>query len=100
MNSITLYDGSTLRGVHAPTDCLGEYCCIHKPSDHPLRYAPLAWMGEIRSMFRVCEHGFFHPDPDDIRFLMGVGQWLRVEAITSVHLMKENCDECCRKEVK
>ncbi len=97
-DTIALHDGTILEGVHPEGTCYGPNCCIHNPSDHPLNTAPLAWMGEIRAMFRVCEHGFMHPDPDDLAFLMATWRFIDVEAITSVHLMRENCDDCCQRE--
>ena len=96
-DTIALHDGTILTGVHMPDECLGPNCCIHNPSDHPLRETPLAWLGEIRAMFRVCEHGYFHPDPDDLAFLMQAWRTRDVEAISSVHLMRENCDGCCHE---
>ena len=96
---IALHDGTILQNVHPAGTCALEHCCIHNPSDHPLRGAPLAWMGPpIRSMARVCEHGLHHPDPDDLAFKAATLDWITMEAITSVHLVAENCDGCCREE--
>lgn len=98
-DTIALHDGTILSGVHEQGQCSGPNCCIHNPSDHPLNTAPLAWMGgTIRAMSRVCEHGFHHPDPDDIAFKLALLDWATVEALTSVHLMKEHCDGCCVKQ--
>lgn len=47
---------------------------------------------------RVCEHEYFHPDPDDLQFKMSMMDWMTVEAISSVHLVSENCDGCCDKK--
>lgn len=91
---IALHGGQILGGVHPAETCLLEHCCIHGPSDHPLNTAPLEWVGGI-GMFRMCKHEILHPDPDDIAFKMATGQWMTVEAITSVHLVEENCDGCC-----
>lgn len=92
---ITLYSGRVLTNIHPEETCFLEFCSIHRPSDHPLRDAPMEWFNEIAAMFRVCEHGFYHPDPDGLAFKMATGDWATVEAISSVHLMKENCDDCC-----
>lgn len=100
-DTIALHDGTILSGVHPATMCLLGNCCIHNPSDHPLNTAPLSWMGhDIRIMHRVCEHGLQHPDPDAIQFAMTVGDWMTVEAVTSVHLVEKNCDGCCRKPIR
>ena len=96
MSQIKLYDGSTLTGVHEPDECALEHCCIHNPSDHPLKDAPLLWMGELRAMYRVCEHEFFHPDPDDLQFMLASWRMADAEAIASVHMMSEHCDGCCQ----
>jgi hypothetical protein len=92
---LALHSGKILENVHDAGTCLGDHCCVHSPSDHPLNTAPLDWWWEFRHMVRVCEHGVSHPDPDDLMFKQIIGDWLTVEAISSVHLMKENCDGCC-----
>lgn len=98
-DTIALHDGTILTNVHPADKCLLANCCIHHPSDHPLNAAPLAWMGEqIPVMHRVCEHGLRHPDPDALRFAMVRGDWMVVEAVSSVHLVEENCDGCCRAD--
>lgn len=97
MDITTLHDGRILH-VHEKGDCVGEHCCIHNPSDHPLNTAPLDWWGESKCMVRVCKHGFRHPDPDDMTFHLMLGDFLMVEAMSSVHLMSEHCDGCCHRE--
>lgn len=67
MDILVLHDGRTM-STHGRAKCLGPNCCIHSPSDHPLKDAPLSWLGEIAMMFRVCPHGNVHPDPDSLRF--------------------------------
>lgn len=96
MGKLKLHSGGTLKNVHEKVECFLEYCCIHNPSEHPLREAPMDWWGEFRHMVRVCEHGISHPDPDDLQFKIARGDWVTTESICSVHLMKENCDGCCQ----
>ena len=100
MSELTLDDGTVLSGVHGPESCYGQNCCIHNPSDHSLRDAPLAWLqlDGVDIMGRRCAHGLWHPDPDAMNFLMGTFQRMLVEAVSSVHRVQENCDGCCRKE--
>ncbi len=43
-------------------------CCVHKPSDHGLRDAPLIWRSDRGLMERRCPHGVDHPDPDDLAY--------------------------------
>lgn len=77
--------------THRKDDCLGEHCCIHNPSDHPLKDAPKNWRADRALMERVCAHGIGHPDPDDIEYkrLTGGEDYAVAE---SVHA----CDGCCR----
>lgn len=58
--------GERVLRTHGPDQCSGEFCCIHNPSDHPLKAAPLNWRGDRGLMERLCEHGIGHPDPDDL----------------------------------
>lgn len=64
---ISLSDG-TLLSTHGPDACRSEACCIHSPSDHPLRSAPLRWMPKLYLMVRMCEHEVIHPDPDSMEY--------------------------------
>lgn len=65
--------GAVLGGVHPASACAGHHCCLHNPSDHPLKHAPLRWRGDRRIMERVCEHGIGHDDPDDLAYCRSVG---------------------------
>lgn len=91
MEQLTLYNGSVLN-VHERGECLGEHCCIHNPSQHPLRAAPYAWW-DLGLLVRVCSHGQQHPDPDSIQFALLKGAFMMIEAVSSVHL--DHCDGCC-----
>jgi hypothetical protein len=57
-----------LGNVHNPRKCEGQYCVIHKPSDHKMRSFPLHWRADSRIMERICPHGIGHPDPDDLAY--------------------------------
>lgn len=83
--------------VHERTqDCLDCGCCIHNPSDHPLRDAPQLWrqagMFDIKPshMERVCEHVVGHPDPDGLAYLRRIGKHDLADAL-AMHA----CDGCC-----
>lgn len=54
------------------------------------------WYPALSHLVRICEHGLRHPDPDDLRVKVMSLQLITVEAISSVHLVEENCDGCCR----
>lgn len=60
--------------VHDRDKCAGEFCCIHNPSDHPLKHAELNWRGDRRIMERLCSHGVGHPDPDDLTYRLQQGE--------------------------
>lgn len=79
---IALYNGDILE-THDPDLCAGDWCCIHNPSDHPLREQPLNWRSDSGFMERICKHGVGHPDPDDIK--------VRLRASFRIH----GCDGCC-----
>lgn len=53
--------------------CAGEICCIHNPSDHPLKDAPMHWRSDRFMMERICPHGVGHPDPDGMAYARSQG---------------------------
>jgi hypothetical protein len=61
--------GNELVCVHLPSACKGRPCVIHNPSSHALSHAPTLWSDRTKSMYRVCEHGTLHPDPDQINYV-------------------------------
>ena len=80
-NTFALPDGQILQYVHRPNQCTGEFCVIHRPSDHQMRQFPLRWRNDIKLMERICPHGVGHPDPDHMAW----------EGGTRPHA----CDGCC-----
>lgn len=79
--------GAVLR-THDASQCGAGTCCLHSPSDHALKDAPLNWRPDLPLMERVCEHGIGHPDPDDLAYRATLGA--DVESL-GVH----GCDGCC-----
>lgn len=76
-----------LINVHAPWDCAGRGCGIHnRPSDHPLKDAPLNWRTDRGILERICEHGVGHPDHDSAKYLESIGK-----GYENVH----GCCGCC-----
>ena len=71
-----------LYNTHKPDECWGEFCTIHKMSDHHMRHLPQHWRDDRGIMERICEHGVGHPDLDS-PWKEGDWQW--------VH----GCDGCC-----
>ena len=61
----TLIGGDKIFGVHVPSMCEGEYCCIHNPSNHHMLTWKQVFRPTSRVMERLCSHGIAHPDPDD-----------------------------------
>lgn len=53
---------------HAKGFCQGDHCCLHNPSDHPMKNLPLWWRSDRGIMERICEHGVGHPDPDGLEY--------------------------------
>lgn len=78
-----------LINVHPPAACEGRACCIHNPSDHPLKDAPMHWRADKRVMERICPHGIGHDDPDDYAYRKAIDS-----RASDVH----GCDGCCREE--
>lgn len=66
---LSLGGGYFLR-THPESKCAGSRypCCVHRPSDHALKDAPLNWRGDLGLMERLCPCGIGHPDPDDLEY--------------------------------
>ena len=77
--------------VHAPDACAGRSCCVHNPSDHPMRGFPQYYRFDIGLMERTCPHGIGHPDPDDLAYRRD-----RYGADHARGLGIHGCDGCCR----
>lgn len=69
--------------THDKEQCVGEFCTIHKNSDHHMKAWPQHWRADRAIMERTCEHGVGHPDPDDPKFR---------DKYERVH----GCDGCCK----
>ncbi len=83
---------NTLLGTHPADRCTGRHCCIHNPSDHPLKNAPLHWNDVMRRTERECSHGQLHPDADHLSYVLetfGMLDYFR-------HKHHRPCDGCCR----
>src|SRR5690242_385678 len=81
--------------VHDREDCEGPHCCIHNPSDHPLRDMELMWrsdVGPMGKMERLCTHGIGHPDPDDVEYRQSHGD-PNAQLWADTHA----CDGCCQQ---
>lgn len=76
--------GVYLNQVHSIEQCINRGCAIHnRPSDHPLKKAPLNWRPDRNILERICEHGVGHPDADAAEFQRSIGREL------------ENVHGCC-----
>ena len=76
--------------VHQKDECSGEYCVIHKPSNHSMRDFPLRWRG-MRGFFeRLSENGTGHPDPDS---MLHIYETRGLEVMQSE--MKHGCQGGC-----
>lgn len=59
-----LSSGQTVHAIHKSTQCLGDVCPLHKPSDHVLRVFPLIYEPESYHFYRDV-FGTNVLDPDD-----------------------------------
>src|SRR5882757_3669925 len=89
-STFCMYIGVKRVGVHDADKCEGQFCCIHHPSDHPLKDATLQWRADRGMMERQCAHGVGHPDPDGVAFVARTEGEDTAEAF-SMH----GCCGCC-----
>lgn len=64
---VVLESGQTL-SCHPLDSCFDMFCSVHNPSRHLLAHLPRRWSQSRYLMERVCEHGYGHPDPDDLAY--------------------------------
>ena len=77
--------------VHHKSDCEGEFCVIHNPSNHHMKDWPTNWRDDRRMMERICPHGIGHPDPDDLAFKKRMAEKFGRDYDKGIH----GCDGCC-----
>lgn len=82
--------GQRLVAVHPRSECLGSYCPIHNPSDHPMQNFATHWRPDRGLMERICPHGVGHPDPDHIERT----RELRGDQAADTEIV-HGCDGCC-----
>lgn len=87
-----LDDGYILTNMHHPDMCAGRDCWLHNPSDHNMSEWPVVADHNSGLIARECEHGFKHPDPDEVAFFESL-DILQQEALGE--LVKHECDGCC-----
>lgn len=88
-----ILSAETARYMHNVLQCLGENCCIHHPSEHPLNEQPLVFRHDRSPLMeRICDHGIGHPDPDSLEYISKM--WPERGSEEGVH----GCDGCCRKK--
>ncbi len=65
MSTHTLVGGQVVSGVHSEDKCAGEYCTIHRPSNHVM----VGWDQQFiyGVMYRISPDGRIYPDPDGTR---------------------------------
>lgn len=84
---VMMRDCTSYLRVHDPADCEGRGCGIHnRPSDHPLKDAPMYWRTDRGILERICVHGVGHPDHDSAEYLTSIGK-----SYENIH----GCDGCC-----
>lgn len=65
-------EGTVVLNAHDQASCLGGSCPLHRPSAHwavdlPLEFVHHQELG-YSAMYRICQHGNLHVDPDDHRY--------------------------------
>lgn len=88
---VAMANGTILVNVHTAEECAGQWCCIHKPSRHHMADWPHEWANSNKTMWRICPHQDYHPDPDDLAFLRH-----RYDADHVTDLIIHACDGCCQ----
>jgi hypothetical protein len=95
MERVTLNSGQRIE-THSRAMCRGRACCVHNPSNHHMRDWPQVWSTRLGLMERFCPHGWGHPDPDHVSFVVSHFPDPVCEPGAQVH----GCDGCCEsKEV-
>lgn len=89
---LAMVDGTTLYNVHTADRCAGQPCCIHNPTKHHMADWKPRWDDDWKQLWRVCPHGFNHPDPDDAAYL-------RRKADATAR-MWHGCDGCCQPPLR
>jgi hypothetical protein len=68
------WDPLMIMSVHKQDKCSGDFCVIHKPSIHHMRFWPIVFDPDLQFLAsRLCEHGFTHPDPDSLAYFEKIG---------------------------
>ena len=71
-------EGTLVLGAHGRGECDGP-CPLHAPSAHWASGMPMRWAPPARDPFRpgrmqrLCPHGHWHDDPDDLDFRLRRG---------------------------
>ena len=87
--------------LHGITECAGEFCVVHNPSEHHMR----EWPTVLRTMLsppifeRNCPHGVGHPDPDSAAWAERAVRdnpfrWQN-EISDGKFVWQHGCDGCC-----
>lgn len=89
LSTVSFLGSGQLIRHHGPSVCDGWPCCIHRPSRHGMRTWPLYLdqSGPMPLMWRICDHGVGHVDPDAV-------EWIRRTAF-EILVDNDECDECC-----
>lgn len=64
--------------THERVDCLGQWCCIHRPMPGPWADWPRYWQVEEGIMVRVCRCGVGHPVAEMYEYAITAGQIIRL----------------------
>ena len=80
---------------HAGSQCEGQVCAIHNPSDHHMNQWPTTTRYDRFALVeRICTHGVGHPDPDSLAWQRELVERGAIPA--GAYAEDHGCDGCCR----
>lgn len=85
MEQVLLELGQMIQ-CHDSSDCLGNWCCIHKPMPGPWHAWPRYWRSDRAIMERICPCGVGHPVVEDYERFVVLGQaWQLIHGCCGIH---------------
>ena len=73
MEQVLLELGQVIQ-CHEVSDCLGRWCCIHKPMPGPWQSWPRYWRDSKKIMERICPCGIGHPVAEMYEYTVAQGK--------------------------
>lgn len=91
MEIVLLELGQTIQ-VHERSQCIGEWCAIHRPMPGPWAQWPRWWREDRGIMERICACGIGHPVAEMYKWAY---------ASNRIHLLMHDCCDCqCARQLE